>query len=129
MTEQMNAMRLELNLIKVPVSDITRSVAFYETALDLTAEFSSAEYGWAQMGGASFSLALYVPNKGGGDRLPGGSVDFHLSHDDLASLHQQVARVASDAAIHANDDGTRSLEFSDPDGNLLKVMERSLDPE
>ena len=129
MTEQMNAMKLELDLIKIPVSDIPRSVAFYETALNLTAEFSSAEYGWAQMGGASFSLALYVPGKGGGDRLPGGSVDFHLSHDDLDALRLQVARVAPGAGIHANDDESRSLEFIDPDGNLLKVMERSLDAE
>ena len=127
MTETLTAMRLELDLIKLPVTDIPRSVAFYETALNLTAEFSSAEYGWAQMGGASFALALYVPGKGGGDRGPGGSVDFHLSFDDLEALHAQVRAVAPDAGIHANDDGSRSLEFTDPDGNVLKVMERPRD--
>jgi len=115
---------LGVALLKVPVTDINRAVGFYEDALGLAARFVAAEYGWAQLDGASVAIALYVPGRGGGDRSPGGSVDFHLSHDRLDELLSTVRRAAPDAEIHDNDDGSRSLEFTDPDGNSIKVMQR-----
>jgi len=117
-------MTLALDLVKIPVSDLASSVTFYEAALGLKAGFVSQEYGWAQLDGASMAFALYVPGRGGGSRSPGGSVDFHLSHDRIDDLYGAVAKIASDAGLHTNADGSRSLEFSDPDGNVLKVMER-----
>lgn len=118
-------MTLALDLVKIPVSDLQRAVSFYEAALDLRAGFVSEKYGWAQLDGASISFALYTPGQGGGNRTPGGTVDFHLSHDRLDALQAMAATVAPDAIIHANADGSRSLEFTDPDGNLLKIMERN----
>jgi catechol 2,3-dioxygenase-like lactoylglutathione lyase family enzyme len=115
---------LGVGLLTIPVTDIDRSVSFYEEALGLAAKFVAAEYGWAQLDGASVAMALYVPGKGGGDRPPGGSVDFHLTHDRLDELHRTVRRAQPDAAVHSNDDGTRSLEFRDPDGNAIKIMQR-----
>lgn len=109
-------------LLKIPVSDLARSVSFYEQAFGLRAVFVAEQYGWGQMEGAGIGFALYVPGKGGGDRHPGGSVDFHLAHADLESLLVQVQGSAPDAAIMANDDGSRSLEVEDPDGNVLKIM-------
>lgn len=117
-------MTLALDLVKIPVESLSASVSFYEAALGLKAGFVSETYGWAQLDGASFALALYVPGKGGGGRTPGGTVDFHLSHDQIDTLEQQVSKSAPDATVHANADGSRSLEFSDPDGNILKIMER-----
>ncbi len=117
-------MTLALDLVKIPVTDLSTSVSFYEAALGLRAAFVSDEYGWAQLDGASFAFALYVPDRGGGGRPLGGTVDFHLSHDRLDTLHAGAAKAAPDAAIHTNADGSRSLEFSDPDGNIVKVMER-----
>lgn len=110
-------------LLKIPVTDIDRAVAFYAQALGLTATFVSSEYGWAQLDGASVAIALYLPGRGGGNRSPGGSVDFHLTHNRLDEVQATVRRVQPAAAIHDNDDGSRSLEFRDPDGDLI-IMQR-----
>lgn len=114
---------LKVALLKVPVTDLSRSVAFYEAALGLQAGFVAEAHGWAQLDGAGVPMALYVPGRGGGNRTPGGSVDFHLSHPALDQLSERAATVAPDAAVFVNDDGSASLEFRDPDGNLLKIIQ------
>jgi predicted enzyme related to lactoylglutathione lyase len=116
---------LGVALLKVPVSDLHRARFFYEAAFGLQAKVVVETYGWAQLDGISVALALYVPGKGGGARAPGGSLDFHLTHPDLDELLERVRRVVPEAAIYENDDGSRSLELADPDGNLIKVMQRA----
>jgi catechol 2,3-dioxygenase-like lactoylglutathione lyase family enzyme len=80
-------------LLKIPVTDIDRAVAFYHEAPGLAATFVAGEYGWAQLDGASVAIALYLPGKGGGNRSPGGSVDFHLTHNRLDEVQATVRRV------------------------------------
>ncbi|MEO0911604.1 MAG: VOC family protein [Pseudomonadota bacterium] len=113
-----------LALLKIPVSGLGPALAFYEGALGLPAEFVAEEYGWAQLAGAGLPLALYVPGKGGGNRRPGGSLDFHLAHPSPAALLTQIEAAAPDAgaALHSNADGSQSLECRDPDGNEIKIM-------
>lgn len=115
---------LGVDLLKVPVSELLPSVALYRAALGLEPAFVAEEYGWAQLEGASVGIALYVPGKGGGARTPGGSVDFHLWTNDLELLLDLARSATETAAIHQNDDGSRSLEPENPDGNVLKIMER-----
>lgn len=79
-------MTLGVALLKIPVADLSVSVPFYEAALGIQAVFVAEECGWAQFDGATLALALYVPGRGGGDRRPGGSVDFHLDHNRLDTL-------------------------------------------
>ena len=68
-------------------------------------------------------LALYKPGMGGGNRQPGGSVDFHLAATDLEALRDRLNCYdpVLKAAIFKNDDGSETLEFSDPDGNEFKI--------
>lgn len=119
-------MTLRLALLKIPVTDVTASVAFYEAVLERSAVFVSDEYGWAQFDHPAPGLALYVPGKGGGDRVPGGSVDFHLAASDLNMLQARLKPLTETATIYTNNDGSQSLELNDPDGNTLKIM---ADPE
>lgn len=109
-------------LIKVPVTDIDRSTTFYGALLDLKPAVQAPEFGWAHFEAEALTLALYVPGQGGGDRTPGGSVDFNLAVVDLGPVQARMADFAPDAAIHDNDDGSVSLELTDPDGNTLKIM-------
>lgn len=96
---------------------------FYTALFDAAPVSEAAEYGWAQFDLGGLPLALYIPGKGGGDRAPGGSVDFHLAYDDLDALTGRLADSAgAEAALHHNADGSRSFECRDPDGNLLKIM-------
>lgn len=113
-----------VSLLKIPVSDLSSAVSFYRATLGLEPAFVAEQYGWAQLEGASVPVALYVPGKGGGSRQPGGSLDFHLSCNNLDGLHHRVSQANDSAKIHKNDDGSRSLEFEDSDGNIIKVMER-----
>lgn len=118
-------MTLGVAILKIPVSDLATAVDFYERALGLQARVIAEEYGWAQLDGATVALALYVPGKGDGNRRAGGTVDFHLSSNRLDALLEQVRRVSPDAALHENADRSRSLEFTDRDGNVIKVMGRA----
>lgn len=115
----------KLSLLKVPVQDINRSVAFYQTALGLQLEFAVAEYGWAQFMAGEIPFALYVPGMGGGNRQPGGSVDFHLQVEDIKALEARIREFDPDleVGIFTNDDGSQTLEFKDPDGNEWKLSE------
>lgn len=115
---------LGVALLKIPVRDAAAAARFYEQALGLQTKFMAERYGWAQLDGATVALALYQPGAGGGDRAPGGDVGFHLHHNRLDELLERVRAAGVDAAIHTNDDGSASLEFSDPDGNRLKILAR-----
>lgn len=114
---------LSLSLLKIPVSNIARSVTFYRDVLGFEEQFVVAEYGWAQFQinavPSALSLALYVPSQGGGDRTMGGSVDFHFSTPNLEALFTQ----GKEAESQTGADGTRFVEVTDPDGNLLKIVE------
>ncbi len=111
-----------LGLLKVPVSDIDRACAFYSVLLDRAPDVRVPEYGWAHFALPDLTLALYVPGKGGGDRPPGGSVDFHLTHPDPEVVLDRLRPLQRDAAMHKNDDGSLSLDCRDPDGNGLRIM-------
>ena len=118
---------MQVILLKIPVSDLTRSVTFYERALGLSASFVAEEFGWAQLEGLSLPLALYVPGKGGGERTIGGSLDFHLACGDLKALREKLPDSARGVGLHENADGSVTLEFQDPDGNEIKVFEAPQD--
>jgi len=113
----------ELSLLKIPVLDITVSAPFYRDGLGLEEQFVAAEYGWAQFQAGDLPIALYKPGIGGGNRTPGGSVDFHLSTPDLEGLQMRLQAFdpTLKIGIFKNDDGSETLEFSDPDGNEIKV--------
>lgn len=115
---------LSLAFLKIPVTDLNRAVTFYTNALPLKVAFAAEEYGWAQLEAGDLSLALYVPGKGGGNRTPGGSVDFQLHHPNVDELLATFKENLPDAnaEIFENNDGSRSLEFTGPDGNELKIM-------
>ena len=113
----------ELSLLKIPVLDITVSAPFYRDGLGLEEQFVAAEYGWAQFQAGDLPIALYKPGIGGGNRTPGGSVDFHLSAPDLEGLQMRLQAFdpTLKIGIFKNDDGSETLEFSDPDGNEIEV--------
>lgn len=119
----------QLALLKIPVTEIDRSVAFYRDALDFEEQFVSSEYGWAQLLAGDLPLALYKPGMGGGDGTVGGSLDFHLAmhherFDGLAKRLQEQGHLVEDT-VHQGDDGSTFVDVYDPDGNTLKIMRQS----
>lgn len=119
-------MSYELSLLKVPVSKIKLSIPFYVEVIGFELEFQAEQYGWAQLTSGNLGLALYEPNKGGGNRVIGGSIDFHLKLKDkeFDELAKKVADTTAlvDNQIHSGNDGSTFMELIDLDGNILKIM-------
>lgn len=117
----------QIQILKVPVSDIDRAVQFYSDHLRLELQFAAAEYGWAQFSADDLSLALYKPDMGGGNGQIGGSVDFHLALPEeafqtLADALLEGGHLVDDQ-IHKGNDGSTFMDVKDPDGNIIKVMQ------
>jgi|GEM_PF-847639 len=117
----------KVTLLKIPVSDITVSAKFYAEGLGFEQQFIAEKYGWAQFKAGDLSIALYKPGMGGGNRKPGGSVDFHLSVENLEQLQDRLKHFDPKlkVGIFKNDDGSETLEFTDPDGNEFKISKAS----
>lgn len=115
---------LNVQLVKIPVSDIHQALEFYRDLLGLTPEFVVAEYGWAQLRTGNLPLALYVPGKGGGAGTPGAADSLHLALGDDAPLRQRLADAGMvvDQLLQRGNDGATFYELTDPDGNRLKIM-------
>ena len=109
-------------MIKVPVTELTRSAAFYTRLLDLEPAIVAPEFGWAHFEAEALTLAIYVPGGGALERRPGGAVDFQLAVADLSPVAARMAELSPGARVHDNDDGSVSLELADPDGNLIRIM-------
>ena len=121
-------MEYHFSFIKVPVKDVMVSSAFYCDVLGWKQEFVAEEYGWAQLSSGALGLALYEVGKGGGNRVIGGTVDFHLwlQGDDFDPLAKTLLDQGhlSEGMIHSGNDGFTFIDILDPDGNILKVMRR-----
>jgi catechol 2,3-dioxygenase-like lactoylglutathione lyase family enzyme len=114
-----------VGLVKLPVSDLNRAVAYYRDVLGFEEEFTAPEYGWSSLSAGEVKLGLYVPGMGGGDQTPGGSAGFQLQVHDLTSLHQHLAQRGAimPEGVYTAADGMRCLIVHDPDGNQLQIGE------
>lgn len=115
-----------ISLVKVPVSDLVRSLRFYELLFGCKPEFASEAHGWAQFNLGTLTVALYAAGFGEDDRRPGGSLDFHLLVSELDSLRDRLgARGAcATGGLLYGANGSRSMDLTDPDGNVIRLCER-----
>ena len=104
---------------RIPVNAIEEALSFYE-ALGFETTFQSEEYGWASLQWGDFSLGLYMPGKGGGDRPPGSNVGFLFAVEDLDQVRAGLqGRGLEPSEIVETADGMRLFDIHDPLGNLL----------
>ncbi|MBI2920323.1 MAG: VOC family protein [Planctomycetes bacterium] len=125
MTETKTAANtISVGLVKIPVSDLARSAKYYREALGLTEEFAVVEYGWAQYATGGVPLCLYVPGKGGGLGEAGKCNSLHLITADIQSTREAMQlRGARVSEMRKGDDGYRGFDITDPDGNVIQVVE------
>ena len=114
-------------LVKIPVTDFVRACAYYRDVLGLEEEFAVEQYGWAQYHTGDVPLCLYVTGKGGGDGKPGGETGFHLAVDDAKKAYVMLKELGATlpTELVASDDGGMFFMVADPDGNTIKVMQKS----
>jgi len=121
-------MKMKLELIPLPVSDVERAIAFYADKLgfnkdvdvqpsegvrivQLTAEGSGCSVGFGS------GLDVY-------DGEPGSVRGLHLVVEDVAETRAELlARGVEVGEIHDFGGGVRGANFSDPDGNSFELQE------
>jgi predicted enzyme related to lactoylglutathione lyase len=115
-----------ISLLKIPVTDLSRSIPFYSALFGDKPEFASEPHGWAQFNLQTVTIALYTCGFGEDDRRPGGALDFHLLVNNLEALRsrlQQRCGLMSGGILYGAN-GSRSMDIADPDGNVMRLCER-----
>ena len=108
-------------LVYLFVSDMDRAVGFYRDVLGLELEARAGD-DWAQFRAGPLALGLHGTQHAGG--RPGGTIAFTVDDLDGARLRLVDAGVAVGHEGGGNGQ-PRFVEFSDPDTNLLALVERS----
>lgn len=122
------SMRMKLELVPIPVSDVDRAIAFYVDTLgftkdvdvepsegvrvvQVTPEGSSCSIGFGS------GLEVYAGE-------PGSVRGLHLVVEDITAARTDlVSRGIEVSDIHDFGGGVRGADFSDPDGNSLELQE------
>jgi predicted enzyme related to lactoylglutathione lyase len=119
---------MKLELIPLPVSDVDRSIAFYEGRLGFTKDVDvrpsegvrvvqlSPEGSGCSVGFGT-GLDVYAGE-------PGSIRGVHLVVEDLAAARAELVRRGVDVGeIHDFGGGVRGASFADPDGNTFELQE------
>src|SRR4051812_17703092 len=122
------AMRMKLELVPLPVSDVDRAIAFYGDKLgfkidvdvqpsegvrvvQLTPEGSGCSIGFGT------GLDVYAG-------APGSARGLHLVVEDVAEARAELVRRGVEVGeIHDFGGGVKGAGFSDPDGNSFELQE------
>jgi catechol 2,3-dioxygenase-like lactoylglutathione lyase family enzyme len=101
-----------------PVSDMTRSVAFYRDLLGLEVLYESEHWSQLRLGPVSIGLHPGLPSAS-----PGGGWVIGVEVADLDQLRRVLAEAGypTDAQLHQTPAGV-AMDFRDPDGNPLQAM-------
>jgi AraC-like DNA-binding protein/catechol 2,3-dioxygenase-like lactoylglutathione lyase family enzyme len=130
----MKTLGVTLGHIKVPVTDLARSAAFYRDVLGLEEDFAVEQYGWAQYGAGDAAICLSVVGRskfptddavlGGPTARPGIDTGIQLRVTDARAAHAAIVqRGGKVGELHAGDDGSVGFGVADPDGNKLHVAQ------
>jgi predicted enzyme related to lactoylglutathione lyase len=121
-------MRMKLELIPVPVSDVDRAIAFYTDNLGFTKDVDVqpsdgirivqvTPEGSGCSVGFGTGLDVYAAE-------PGSVRGLHLVVEDLDEARAElVGRGVEVGEIHDFGGGVRGANFSDPDGNTFELQE------
>src|SRR6516225_3343222 len=120
----------KVDYIKVNVSDMSRSVAFYRDILGLPLKFQSPGWSEFQTGATTLALHLIRAREGGEGGAPAeplaGTCSIGFSVEDLAATHRElVARGAQFflAPTEQVNEGFRLAVCVDPDGLAIAFTE------
>jgi predicted enzyme related to lactoylglutathione lyase len=121
-------MKMKVELIPLPVSDVDRAIAFYADALGFTKDFDVqpsegvrvvqlTPEGSGCSVGFGTGLEVYAGE-------PGSVRGVHLVVADIVAARAElVSRGVEVGEIHDFGGGVRGADFSDPDGNSFELQE------
>ena len=121
-------MRMKLELVPIPVTDVDRSLVFFVDRLGFTKDVDVAPSDGVRVVqvtpagsgcaiGFGTGLDVYA-----GD--PGSVRGLHLVVEDLAEARAElIGRGVEVGEVHDFGGGVRGANFSDPDGNTFELQE------
>jgi predicted enzyme related to lactoylglutathione lyase len=121
-------MKMKLELVPIPVSDVERAIAFYEGTLGFTKDVDVQP--------AEGVRIVQVTPEGSGCSIgfgsgldvyrgePGSIRGLHLVVEDIeAARAELVGRGVEVSEVHDFGGGVKGAEFADPDGNSFELQE------
>lgn len=123
-------MKLKVELIPLPVSDVDRSLSFYADQLGFTKDFDVRPSEGVRIvqltpegSGCSVGFGTGLDVYAG---EPGSVRGVHLVVENLAEARTElVGRGVEVGEIQDFGGGVRGADFSDPDGNTFELQEMS----
>jgi catechol 2,3-dioxygenase-like lactoylglutathione lyase family enzyme len=121
-------MRMRLELVPVPVSDVDRAVAFYVDGLGFIQDFDVRPREGVRVvqltpdgSGCSIGLGTGLDVYGG---VPGSLRGLHLVVEDLDEARAELVRRGVEVGeVQDFGGGVRGADLADPDGNTLELQE------
>jgi predicted enzyme related to lactoylglutathione lyase len=121
-------MRMKLELVPIPVSDVEAAIAFYGDRLGFTKDVDVQPAEGVRVvqltpegSGCSIGFGTGLDVYAG---EPGSIRGLHLVVEDLeAARAELIARGVDVGEIHDFGGGVRGANFSDPDGNTFELQE------
>lgn len=119
---------MRLNYAIVFVSNMSRSVSFYQDLLGLPIRFESPE--WTEFATEGATLALHASSKSNPDRddsqeVPAGRCRPGLGVPNLDEFHDRMIKNNVPCIQEPREVfGTRIAQYVDPDGLAISISER-----
>lgn len=121
-------MKMKLELIPLPVSDVDRAIAFYADKLGFNKDFDVQPSDGVRVvqltpegSGCSVGFGTGLDVYAG---EPGSVRGLHLAVEDITEARDElVSRGVEVGKIHDFGGGVRGANFSDPDGNSFELQE------
>jgi catechol 2,3-dioxygenase-like lactoylglutathione lyase family enzyme len=113
------------DLVYFFVSDMERAVTFYQDVLGLRLLYRTGD-DWAQFEAGPVRLGLHA--SGQGEHRAGGTVAFRVDDLDASRLELAARGISFTPEGGGEGDAPRFVEFQDPDGNVLGLLEYPQDP-
>jgi catechol 2,3-dioxygenase-like lactoylglutathione lyase family enzyme len=104
------------------VSNLKRAAKFYEEILGLEKKYEYASYVGFECGGVEIGL-IPKPKEAQKSNLPSPSVELLV--DDVDKVYDELKRkrVKIIKELHDEPWGGREATFTDPDGNILEIVQ------
>ncbi|WP_374971377.1 VOC family protein [Terrabacter sp. BE26] len=123
-------MKMKVELVPVPVSDVDRAIEFYADRLGFTKDHDVQPTEGVRVvqltppgSGCSIGFGTGLDVYGG---VPGSIRGLHLVVEDIEEVRAELVRRGVDVGeIHDFGGGVRGASFSDPDGNTFELQEMS----
>jgi catechol 2,3-dioxygenase-like lactoylglutathione lyase family enzyme len=113
------------DLVYFFVSDMDRAVSFYRDVLELRLLYRTGD-DWAQFQAGPVQLGLHA--SGQGEHRPGGTLAFRVEDLDSSRVELAARGITFTPEGGGEDGEPRFVEFHDPDGNVLGLLEYPQDP-